>query len=1107
MDELLQQLIANSGGDISKTDILNLLAIGLKENQSFAKYFADTVLVEITRKVKDLKIQSTAIEIDGKAISDKINQQIGDGIEGDIQKTVEKISSEVKKTADNISKESKNKDTLSVGSILGQTPQMSMFTQMKFQGLTRSIIDKIKSGLPEKIDISKDGVKLSDIFRPPSGKTEYLSLSLARFKNWDKLQNSILGKLTSSVADAKFSFKGEVGLSEVFRPPGSVATGIMSLSISRFKKWNSIQNSILDNLGKAASEVKFTFKNEVGMAEIFRPPGSVGNFLSMSMGRFKNWNNLQNTLIDKITKSVKKTTFTFQNEVGLSEVFRPPGDAVNVLSFSLSRFRNWNILQNTILQKLKAAASKTKFTFSGDVKLNDVFNASPEMGIFTKIAWTRLQLSLLSKARKSIQDVSISFKDKIDLNDIFSNTPEMGFFARMGWSRLQSSLLSKARKSVGDAKIGFKGDLSLNDIFGTTPEMGLLTKMSWGRLQRDIIKKIRDGLSSTETTKTGETKPKENKDVSIKPAKEFKSLEEKVPSIEVAYFSNEAIKQLSEMTGKDFKIIDNDKDDKKKSGLGLGVLGTLGLVGVGLLGGGLIGQITSIFSDGPFKGLQKAVSKMATHIGGFILEKVWPSLSKKFTGIISNMFESVGKVIGIFSKEAGEKVVSKGAGIATKLLKVGGGFLGKLLKKLPLIGSLISLGVAISRMIKGDFVGGLIDVASAVVGLVPVVGTALSIAIDLFSAKRDMETGGSAKAAGSAGNKWWANMVENLEDVPGIGTIIKISKGLGALFAGDWKKAGLYLAGSIPFLGPLFLDKGTMDKVGADPKKSIADVIKESFKQKIKTWFNWLPGWVKNPIFKLLGISSDESDEEPSSAKNKAPAEPPKDNKEENAKMEKADTDKPETISETVKSKDSTKPMSAEKSDKKEGNGITNALDLRKKIGDEQYNALLKSYAVSDSSRAYSAAQSKVNLLLEKGKEDEISKRLDDLKVNKKSANDFIWRRGQPIQPFNSKDNIISVKNENVFDKLINVLMGKQPEKTDNTAMQQISSDMKKLINKLTETNILMQNLAQSVAGSGQKKGAENLPPISDDAGTIRDPAYILRSRAWDRIRKGYVVL
>jgi len=34
-----------------------------------------------------------------------------------------------------------------------------------------------------------------------------------------------------------------------------------------------------------------------------------------------------------------------------------------------------------------------------------------------------------------------------------------------------------------------------------------------------------------------------------------------------------------------------------------------------------------------------------------------------------------------------------------------------------------------------------------------------------------------------------------------------------------------------------------------------------------------------------------------------------------------------------------------------------------------------------------------------------------------------------------------------------------------------------------------------------------DLPGIPLDAGDVRDPAYTLRTRAWDRIRKGYVVL
>ena len=60
MDDILTQLGINtrSGStDLDKQDILSLLSTGLKENQSFAKYFAETVLTEIHRKIKNIKIK------------------------------------------------------------------------------------------------------------------------------------------------------------------------------------------------------------------------------------------------------------------------------------------------------------------------------------------------------------------------------------------------------------------------------------------------------------------------------------------------------------------------------------------------------------------------------------------------------------------------------------------------------------------------------------------------------------------------------------------------------------------------------------------------------------------------------------------------------------------------------------------------------------------------------------------------------------------------------------------------------------------------------------------------------------------------------------------
>ena len=117
---------------------------------------------------------------------------------------------------------------------------------------------------------------------------------------------------------------------------------------------------------------------------------------------------------------------------------------------------------------------------------------------------------------------------------------------------------------------------------------------------------------------------------------------------------------------------------------------------------------------------------------------------------------------------------------------------------------------------------------------------------------------------------------------------------------------------------------------------------------------------------------------------------------------------------------------------------------------------------------------------------------------SKDQANDFIWRKGATkAQKFSSDDNIISTKNNKIFEQMVDVLKGGQ--NTD----QQLQASVKKLIIKIDQlmnTIGKQNNTASSQPPQGMLSGIES-------STEIRDPAYVLRSRAWDRIRKGYVVI
>jgi len=86
---------------------------------------------------------------------------------------------------------------------------------------------------------------------------------------------------------------------------------------------------------------------------------------------------------------------------------------------------------------------------------------------------------------------------------------------------------------------------------------------------------------------------------------------------------------------------------------------------------------------------------------------------------------------------AGEKLIAK------EVEKTVAKTVGKsLLKKIPVIGLLVGVGFGVKRAMDGDFKGAGLEVASGAVSLLPGVGTAASVAIDVGSAARDISNAG-----------------------------------------------------------------------------------------------------------------------------------------------------------------------------------------------------------------------------------------------------------------------------------------------------------------------------------------------------------------------------
>lgn len=127
------------------------------------------------------------------------------------------------------------------------------------------------------------------------------------------------------------------------------------------------------------------------------------------------------------------------------------------------------------------------------------------------------------------------------------------------------------------------------------------------------------------------------------------------------------------------------------------------------LAGALALAVGSWFDSGPFKGLMKEIGKLGTQIFG---TKVLAEASKLFPALVK--------------------------------------FIKPIARRLPIIGTIIDFGSAISRIMKGDFIGGVIDLASGVATLVPGIGTVISIGLGFLNAARDLSGQTEDAKAGKA---------------------------------------------------------------------------------------------------------------------------------------------------------------------------------------------------------------------------------------------------------------------------------------------------------------------------------------------------------------------
>jgi phage-related protein len=338
------------------------------------------------------------------------------------------------------------------------------------------------------------------------------------------------------------------------------------------------------------------------------------------------------------------------------------------------------------------------------------------------------------------------------------------------------------------------------------------------------------------------------------------------------------------------------KSESGGVGFGLGALGLLG---------GLLSLLYGLMTDGPLKGIMKLFSKLGiglfmkslkvalSTLGNFmgrifkfplkiiniltggIFQNVFKSILESAKTFIGNIGKGIGSTFAKVLPKGGKGLFGKIGAAILKVLKPAA----KLLKRIPIIGTLISVGFAISRFKSGDTVGGIIDAMSGLVGLldlvVPGLGFGLSLGLDVLNAFLDIRTGGSnPQASKKKGDILW-NMAKGLgnwiwdkaEYIPVLGTIKMFGKAYESFKGGNYsdmlKNIGMGLVYMIPGSGLLIDGIGMLMGFFSGEKEAAPNITaNKSWFSKLKDWVKSklkdLPWWIKKPL-SWFGIMEDDS--------------------------------------------------------------------------------------------------------------------------------------------------------------------------------------------------------------------------------------------------------
>jgi hypothetical protein len=320
-----------------------------------------------------------------------------------------------------------------------------------------------------------------------------------------------------------------------------------------------------------------------------------------------------------------------------------------------------------------------------------------------------------------------------------------------------------------------------------------------------------------------------------------------------------------------------------------GTKGGMMLAGLLLLLGGVGALIYGLLNDGPLKGVMKLLSKIGIK-GGI---KLLTGAVKRFVGFIGKFLKAPFKILmnlakmifkpfaGMIGKLIPSGIKNLGKGLIGRIVK-GLAPLLKILKKVPIIGSIISIGFAISRFKSGDNIGGVIDVLSALAGLLnlipggSIIAIPLAIGFDLLNAFLDVKTAGAKDKQGakmdilkSMGGWIMNKFKENAIYMPIIGGVMRFGRAFDAFKGGNimdgLKELGL---GLLTFVGggPIIMGINMlMDFFGGNKDEEGSLNGDSSWKDRLKKWIvsklGDLPYAIRKPLewFGIIDGSSEPS--------------------------------------------------------------------------------------------------------------------------------------------------------------------------------------------------------------------------------------------------------